>query len=129
MGSNIYGDMSFMGVSMAAGFCMAFAYNLLRLFRMFVRHGRLAIDIEDIIYWICCFGAAFVLLYYMNNGVIRFVAVAGAAIGVKISHFVEKYVKIGLTAILFKHKIESRRLDSKIAERGETRRGKSKTGK
>lgn len=60
---------------------MAFAYDLLRLFRRLVRHGRLAVDLEDLLYWTLCFLASFTLLYYGNNGVIRFVAVLGAALG------------------------------------------------
>lgn len=60
---------------------MAFAYDVLRLFRRLVRHGRFAVDIEDILYWTICFLLSFTLLYYGNNGVIRFAAVFGAAIG------------------------------------------------
>lgn len=60
---------------------MAFVYDLLRLFRRLVRHGRFAVDVEDLLYWTVCFFASFTILYYGNNGVIRFVAVLGAALG------------------------------------------------
>ena len=55
---------------------MAFAYDVLRLFRRLVRHGRFAVDIEDILYWTICFLLSFTLLYYGNNGVIRFAYLA-----------------------------------------------------
>lgn len=99
MSENIIIDMDLWLASIAAGACMAFAYDILRLFRRLVRHGRLAVDLEDMLYWAACFFASFTLLYYGNNGVIRFVAVFGAALGmlayivsagrvfVKFSHF------------------------------------------
>lgn len=84
MSENIIADLDLWLVSVAAGMCMAFAYDLLRLFRRLVRHARLAVDMEDLLYWTLCFFASFTLLYYGNNGVIRFVAVLGAALGMLI---------------------------------------------
>ncbi|MBO5033230.1 MAG: spore cortex biosynthesis protein YabQ [Lachnospiraceae bacterium] len=63
---------------------MAFSYDFIRLFRRLVRHGRFAVDLEDILYWTVCFLLSFTLLYYGNNGVIRFAAVLGAAAGMGI---------------------------------------------
>lgn len=81
MSENIIADLDLWLISVTAGACMAFAYDLLRLFRRLVRHGRFAVDAEDLLYWTLCFFASFTLLYYGNNGVIRFVAVLGAALG------------------------------------------------
>ena len=81
MSKNIIADLDLWLVSIAAGVCMAFAYDLLRLFRRLVHHGRFAVDVEDLLYWTICFFASFTILYYANNGVIRFVAVLGAALG------------------------------------------------
>lgn len=81
MSRNIIADLDLWLVSIEAGICMAFAYDILRLFRRLVRHGRLAVDVEDLLYWVICFFASFTILYYGNNGVIRFVAVLGAALG------------------------------------------------
>lgn len=84
MSENIIADLDLWIVSIATGVCMAFAYDLLRLFRRIVRHGRFAVDVEDLLYWTLCFFASFIILYYGNNGVIRFVAVFGAALGMLI---------------------------------------------
>lgn len=81
MSESIIADLDLWIVSIAAGVCMAFAYDLLRLLRRLVRHGRFAVDVEDLLYWTLCFFASFTILYYGNNGVIRFVAVLGAALG------------------------------------------------
>ncbi len=81
MSASIIKEWHFWLVSIAAGAAMAFVYDLLRLFRRLVRHGRLWVDAEDLLFWAACFFASFTLLYYGNNGVIRFAAVFGADIG------------------------------------------------
>lgn len=81
MSEAIIADLDLWLASIATGIGMAFVYDWLRLFRRLVRHGRFAVDAEDLLYWTICFFVSFVLLYYGNNGVIRFVAVFGAALG------------------------------------------------
>ena len=81
MSEDIIREWNFWLASIMTGACMAFLYDIIRLLRRLVRHGRFAVDFEDIIYWIVCFSISFALLYYGNNGVIRFAAVFGAAVG------------------------------------------------
>lgn len=81
MSADIIREWNFWLASVLAGAGMAFLYDIFRLFRRLIRHGRLAVDLEDILYWAVCFGISFALLYYGNNGVIRFAAVIGAAVG------------------------------------------------
>ena len=81
MSAAIIGEWHFWLASIAAGAAMAFAYDLLRLLRRLVRHSRFCVDAEDLLFWAACFFASFALLYYGNNGVIRFAAVFGAGIG------------------------------------------------
>lgn len=81
MSENIIADLDLWFISIAAGLGMAFVYDLLRLFRHLVPHGRVVTDAEDLLYWTVCFFASFTLLYYGNNGIIRFAAVLGAALG------------------------------------------------
>lgn len=84
MSGEIVKEWHFWLASIITGVFMAFAYDVLRLIRRIVRHGRIAVDLEDILYWTACFGLSFTLLYYGNNGVIRFAAVFGAAVGMLI---------------------------------------------
>lgn len=65
----------------AAGAAYAWAYDQLRLLRRLLRHNSFWVNLEDILYWVCCFAASFILLYYGNHGVIRSFAVLGAALG------------------------------------------------
>ncbi len=81
MSGEIVKEWHFWLASILTGIFMAFVYDLLRLVRRLVRHGKIAVDLEDILYWTACFVLSFTLLYYGNNGVIRFAAVFGAAVG------------------------------------------------
>lgn len=71
----------FLLYSVVTGFCFAYIYDNLRLLRRLFSHRSWLVDAEDILYWTFCFFASFYLLYYENDGVIRFFAVLGAAVG------------------------------------------------
>ncbi|MBQ7942947.1 MAG: spore cortex biosynthesis protein YabQ [Lachnospiraceae bacterium] len=81
MSASIIGEFYFWIYSIATGIGLALLYDMLRLWRRMVRHRRWQRDIEDIFYWILCFFISFYLLYYGNNGVIRYFAVMGAGLG------------------------------------------------
>lgn len=81
MSETIIREWYFLLCSMLAGIFFAFVYDQIRLLRRLWRHGRMLVDVEDILYWIFCFLVSFYLLYYGNYGVVRFVAVLGAALG------------------------------------------------
>lgn len=98
MSYTIITEMYFWLVCVVTGILMTFAYDCLILLRHIFRHSRLWVDIEDVIYWIISFFASFVVLYYENDGIIRFVAVLGAAVGMLIYRFTvgRFFVKTGL---------------------------------
>lgn len=81
MSETIIREWYFLLYSILTGFCFAYLYDNIRLLRRLWKHKRWLVDMEDILYWIFCFLASFYLLYYGNNGVVRFFAVLGAAIG------------------------------------------------
>lgn len=147
MSGEIINEWYFWVVSVAAGAAMAFVYDLLRLFRRIIRHNRVFVDIEDLIFWTACFFASFTLLYYVNNGVIRFAAVLGAAFGMwlhamtlgrlltpvsRIIKSVNKkitmvfspiYRKYRLTLAAFKNRIDLRRFLKRSERKGEAEHG------
>lgn len=146
MSEEIIKDWEFWFSAAAAGFGMAFVYDLIRLFRQIVRHKRIFVDIEDILFWTACFLASFTLLYYRNNGVIRFAAVLGAAVGMWLHHmtlgrllaptvrlikrikrgikrmFLPIHRKYQLTVASFQHKMKTRYISAK--RKGEKRHGR-----
>ena len=79
MSENVVKECVFWVESLMAGVIMAFAYDIIRLFRNLIHHNSLFVNIEDLLYWIMCFFMAFTMLYYENNGVIRLAVVFGAA--------------------------------------------------
>lgn len=81
MSGTIITEWHFWTASIITGAAMTFAYDILRLWRRIIRHNRFFVDMEDLLFWAACFFASFTLLYYGNNGVIRFAAILGAGIG------------------------------------------------
>lgn len=57
------------------GVGITFLYDLLRIIRRIIKHSEFWIGVEDFLYWILVTVGVFLLLYYMNNGNLRWVAV------------------------------------------------------
>lgn len=64
------------------GIEIAFAYDLLRIFRRVVGHSRLAMAFEDLLYWLWVGIKAFWMLYEYHNGHLRFYTILGVCIGI-----------------------------------------------
>ena len=74
-------EAGFLGISVLLGVGLFFLYDLLRIFRRLVPHGNIWIGGEDILYWLLCTGAVFVMLYQENDGMVRGFALAGVVLG------------------------------------------------
>lgn len=61
---------------------IAFAYDLLRIFRKVVGHNRLAMAFEDFLYWLWVGVKAFLMLYEYHNGSLRFYTILGVCVGI-----------------------------------------------
>lgn len=106
MSENIVEECIFLFESLLTGVVMAFAYDLIRLFRSLIHHNSFLVNIEDLLYWIMSFFMAFAMLYYENNGVIRLAAVFGAAVGiilysVSVGKIFVKYMSLVIKKIIF----------------------------
>lgn len=64
------------------GIEIAFAYDLLRIFRRVVGHSRAAMAFEDFLYWLWVGVKAFLMLYEYHNGRLRFYTILGVCIGI-----------------------------------------------
>lgn len=64
------------------GIAAACLYHLLMLFRAVFRHGTSLVDAEDILFFGCMGPAFFYVVYCCNDGILRWYAFAGAALGV-----------------------------------------------
>ena len=72
------------GVSLLTGAWLMMCYDILRVFRILVRHGNLWVGAEDFLYWIYAGVTAFLLLYRENDGKLRAYVIAGIFVGMVI---------------------------------------------
>lgn len=98
-------EADFLLVSVLWGIGLTVLYDCLRIGRVAVRHASWAVSIEDFFYWIIAGFALFYLLFSMNDGNIRWFALAGAAAGmwlyhITISPFLVKILGTGLKYVL-----------------------------
>ena len=107
-------EICFLFHSFLMGILITVLYDVLRIVRRIIPHNIVAVSLEDFLYWIFCSILVFLMLIRENNGILRWFAVAGAALGMllyektlgvlfvkyfslflrKILHFVGKLVKI-----------------------------------
>ena len=67
----IYLEAELAANSFLLGVVLMAVYDALRLFRMMIPHGSLAIGLEDFGFWICCTMMTFRLLFLGNSGILR----------------------------------------------------------
>lgn len=66
------------------GAVITFVYDGFLILRRLFRHTTFLISLEDFIFWAACALSVFCVLYEENNGILRWFAVAGAALGMLI---------------------------------------------
>lgn len=81
MSQYIVQEVTFFVHSIFMGLVITFAYDWILIFRKLHKHGRILTSVEDLIYWVICGLGVFYMLYKENNGVLRWFAVMGAALG------------------------------------------------
>lgn len=81
MSREIINEVGFLGGSVLIGVIVTFVYDFILIGRRIVRHNLFFVSLEDLIFWAACAVAVFYMLYEENNGVLRWFAVFGAAIG------------------------------------------------
>ena len=81
MSQDIVQEVTFFLHSVLLGLVITFAYDWILIFRRLLKHGRILMSVEDLIYWFICGIGVFYMLYRENSGVLRWFAVMGAALG------------------------------------------------
>lgn len=87
------------------GVFITFVYDLLRIFRRTVPHGRFAVSVEDLAFWTYCGSEVFLLMHRESNGSLRWFTVLGALAGMffykkSVSELFVKYVSLLLSKAL-----------------------------
>lgn len=105
MSQNIINETYFFGCCVLTGIAVISMYDVIRIFRRIVKHGVLAIGIEDLIYWVGCSFFVFHIIYIRNDGVIRGFAILAIVLGMliynlTISNLIVKYISMILNKII-----------------------------
>ena len=87
------------------GIFITFIYDILRIFRRVIPHGKFAVSVEDLFFWIYCAARVFLLMHHESNGTLRWFAVFGALVGMLLykklfSGFFVKWVSFGLHKVV-----------------------------
>lgn len=93
MSEGIFLELQFFARAFLWGVFLALLYDFIRLFRCLVRHGTLALAVEDILYWLACGILIFRMLYEENSGAIRGFAIAAVILGMLLCLQLEKLLK------------------------------------
>ena len=88
MVSSVYWEWELFLLSLKVGIQIAFVYEVILLFRMFVKHGKWTKMIEDLSYWLYVTSIMFKLQYRYSNGVLRGFSVLGVFLGMMLYYIV-----------------------------------------
>ena len=81
MSETIYAETVLAGTSLALGAGLMALYDVFRIWRVLIPHGTLWTGLEDLIYWMFSAVSTFLLLFYQNDGILRWYAVGGVFCG------------------------------------------------
>lgn len=84
MSREIVQELTFFTHSVLMGLVITFVYDWIRVLRKLFRHGTALMSAEDLLFWLTCGIGVFYMLYRENNGILRWFAVVGAALGMMI---------------------------------------------
>lgn len=81
MSQDIINEVYFLADSIVMGIIITFVYDFILIGRRVVKHNLFFISLEDSVFWAACAVTVFYMLYKENNGILRWFAVFGAALG------------------------------------------------
>ena len=82
MSETIRQEMLFFTSSICTGMLLTLSYDVLRMFRSVIRHGKFAVNLEDMLYWIAAAFTICRMTYEKNHGEFRGYAFLGILVGV-----------------------------------------------
>lgn len=100
----IQDQLYFQITTLCAGMFMMFGYDILRLWRWLIPHGRIWVWVEDILYWSMLSIPVFILFFQMIDGVPRWYGIVGMfAGGILYEGGISIPLRTGLQKILGKY--------------------------
>lgn len=93
----IQAELRMLAASFVFGIGIIVSYGLTELLRQFISPGKIVKVISELVYWSVAAVLAFWLQFQMNDGILRLYSVAGAGVGLVISHMLTRRVFAYLT--------------------------------
>ncbi len=105
MSREIYDEICLFFDAVTLGCAMTIIYDFLLIWRNVFSHHAVTVAIEDAVYWLITSAISFLVLYRVNEGVVRWFFVAGAAIGMflykeSISQYVVKIMSTTISYVV-----------------------------
>ena len=88
MVSSVYWEWELFLLSLKVGIQIAFIYEVILIFRMFIKHGKWAKMAEDLCYWLYATAILFKLQYGYSQGVLRGFSILGVFLGMMLYYIV-----------------------------------------
>lgn len=82
--------------SFLSGFFLLAAYDVIRLLRILIPHGKAVVNGEDLLFWTGASIFIFRMIYKLNDGNIRGFGIFCMVLGMFLYQFFAKFVKKGL---------------------------------
>lgn len=105
MSQDILNEIYFFGTSVFMGVFITFVYDFILIGRKVVSHSLFFISVEDFVFWAVCAVLVFYMLYEENNGILRWFAVLGAALGMLLYKKIIALHFVNLISTLIKKEI------------------------
>lgn len=105
MSPEIITEAEFMLQALFLGMILYFLYEMIKISRAVIPHGKVSMGLEDVCYWLGNTYLIFKLLFRYNYGIIRWFVILGVAVGMLICKFTlgewfSKYVSLVLSKII-----------------------------
>ena len=81
------------------GCLLLIIYDVLKILRSIIKHNKLIVIIQDIIFWVLCSVFVFSMMYKKNDGTIRAFIIMGMIAGMSLYNF---FISEGFTGIVLK---------------------------
>lgn len=81
MSPEIINESHFLLYSILSGIIITAVYDIIKIIRNVIPHNAFFIALEDIVFWIFACLFLFSMLYKLNNGTVRWFAIAGSGLG------------------------------------------------
>ena len=88
MVSSVYWEWELFLLSIKVGIKIAFIYEVIVIFRMFVAHCKWVRTAQDLVYWIYAATILYQLQYKHSNGVLRGFSILGVFLGMVLYYIV-----------------------------------------